>query len=117
MMDGLAFNKPALRRLYNISNRGKGTEGKITRAELHTTITLPTQYAFRQAVAVGKGGYGSPVVELSLRVMLCLIDKLPVEIVGEELVFATLRVRSTIVAQLRELADFVENYQPVGGDS
>lgn len=107
----MAFNMFALRRLYNQKNIGRGQPGTETRIRLHTTVTGPTFYALGQQVPVQKGGYAAPVVELSLRTILYLAGSLRLETVGEELSQAMLSDRDGVAKHLRELADFVENYQ------
>lgn len=104
------MNKNALRRLYNIGNKGSGTAGKKTRYDFHATVTYPTYIALTQTVPVGQGGYGSSVIELSIRILLTLIGRLDPTVVSEELTLATLSGRSTVTQNLRKMADLIDNY-------
>lgn len=108
---GAAFNKFVLRRLYNPDNVGRGTEGRKTRVDLHTTITGPTYYALGHEVPLQKGGYAAPVVELGIRVLLYLAGILSLETVGEELTMAMSLGNMTIYERLLKLAKFVGDYE------
>lgn len=107
-----AFNRIALRRLYNKGNVGRGQEGVTSRASLHTTITYGTFVALGNVIPLKKGGYAAPVVELGIRLILALVGSAKVETVGEEFFHAVLPVRSTVVDNLRKMADYIEAYKP-----
>lgn len=98
-----AFNLHALRRLYNKDQQGRGEQGVKNRYDMHPTITHLTFLALVKSVPVGRGQYGSPVIELSLRVMLCLIGVMPVDTVADELANAV-NDRTAIVSNLIKLA-------------
>lgn len=100
------FNLFALRRLYNEENAGRGKEGVKSRYDMHPTIRHQTFLALIQSVPVGRGQYGSSVVELSLRIMLALLGKVPIEAVAEELAVA-LKERSTVVTNLIKMAKLI----------
>jgi hypothetical protein len=112
MPESHAFNKFALRRLYNLGNQGRGTARTQTRASLHTTISYPTYLALGNLVPVKKGGYGGPVVELGIRLLLYLVGSLSLNTLGEELAQVMLRVRPDVATRLRLLASFIETYTP-----
>jgi len=102
------FNLFILRRLFNLENIGRGTVGERSRFEMHPTITWATYYALTRAVPTGRGQYGSPVLELGLRLLLALSTgsiKLPT--IAEELNKATLK-RRDVITRLRKLADLME---------
>lgn len=105
-----AFNLIALRRLYNRDNSGRGEIGRKTRERLHTTITYSTFLGLTKVVSVQKGGYGAPVVELAIRILLALIGSLDTSTVAEELLHATIPVKITVVEKLRAMADYIEKY-------
>lgn len=104
------FNLHTLRRLYNPENQGRGTEGKSTRFDIHPTITRITFLMLTKVVPVGKGRYGSPVMELALRVLLAVATRsIPIQKVAEELCLSVLD-RSTLVLSLKELTIEVQRY-------
>ncbi len=104
------FNLHTLRRLYNPENQGRGTEGKKSRYDMHPTITHLTYLLLTRAVPTGKGCYGSPVVELALRLMLVVTGRsLPIEKIAEELSLAVLD-RASLVRNLQALAYEIQKY-------
>jgi hypothetical protein len=105
------FNLIALRRLYNPGNVGRGVAGRETRASLHTTITYPSFNALGTFISIKKGGYGAPVIELAIRIVIYLCGGFSKETVAGEIAMAMLPIRLTVVTRLRELADTVENYR------
>lgn len=68
-----AFNKFALRRLYNVQHAGRGERGVVRRKEYKVTLRFITFLALRELVDVGPGQYGSVVTELSIRTMIALM--------------------------------------------
>ena len=104
------FNLFTLRRLFNPGNAGRGAQGEIRRVDFHATLTPVTMYTLGQRVPRGQGRYTSPVVELSLRIVLALIGALNLDTVAEEIAVAFTQ-RSTIVMRLKMLAAKVEAYQ------
>lgn len=102
------FNLYVLRRLFNLDNVGRGTEGERSRYEMHPTITWKTYFALTRVVPVGRGQYGSPVLELAIRLLLATsVGSLKITTVAEELNRALLK-RQDFIARLRELADVME---------
>jgi hypothetical protein len=102
------YNLYVLRRLFNLENIGRGTQGERTRYEMHPTVTWATYYALTRAVPVGRGQYGSPVLELALRLLLaCSTGSIKIVTVAEELNRAVLK-RKDFIARLRQLADAME---------
>jgi hypothetical protein len=73
------LNKFVLRRLYNKGNIGRGEEGVSRRKEFKITLTPNTYLALSKLIPVGPGQYGSPVMELSLRMMLASMGSLGTE--------------------------------------
>lgn len=106
------FNLFVLRRLFNRNNAGRGLVGEKRRYEFHPTITFATMHALTRSVPTGHGKYSSPVVELSMRLVLCLVGMLSVETVGEELAVALLD-RNQAATNLVKLATFITNYAPI----
>lgn len=103
------FNLYVLRRLFNLENIGRGTVGERTRFEMHPTITWATYYALTRVVPVGRGQYGSPVLELALRALLALgTGSIKIATVAEELNHSLLK-RKDFIARLRQLADAMED--------
>lgn len=103
------FNLYVLRRLFNAENVGRGTEGEKSRYEMHPTITWATYWALTRVVPVGRGQYGSPVLELAIRLLLaCSAGSIKIKTVAEELNRSVLK-RKDFIARLRELADAMEN--------
>lgn len=104
------FNLHTLRRLYNPANSGRGTEGLKSRYDLHPTITHLTYLLLTRAVPVGKGSYGSPVIELAIRLMVTVVCRaMPIEKVAEELALSVLD-RASLVQNLQALAQAVQLY-------
>lgn len=102
------YNLHVLRRLFNLENVGRGTAGDRSRYEMHPTITWATYFALTRVVPVGRGQYGSPVLELALRLLLATsTGTIKIATVGEELNRALLK-RKDFIARLRELADAME---------
>lgn len=104
------FNLHTLRRLYNPENVGRGTEGKKSRYDLHPTLTYMTYLILTRAVPVGKGRYGSSVVELAIRLMMAVVCRsIPINKVAEELSLSVLD-RVTLAKNLKELAYEIQKY-------
>lgn len=103
------FNVFTLRRLFNSGQEGRGTAGEFTRYDLHPTITRLTHLVLTQVVPVGKGKYGSPIVELALRTIFAMVGKMPINGISEEIAVAVLD-RATVIKNLRAIADYIENY-------
>lgn len=102
------FNLFVLRRLYNLENLGRGTAGERSRYEMHPTITWTTYWALTRVVPVGRGQYGSPVLELALRMLLATgVGSLKIATVAEELNRAVIK-RKDFAARLRQLADAID---------
>jgi hypothetical protein len=103
------FNLYVLRRLFNSENIGRGTVGERSRFEMHPTITWATYWALTRVVPVGRGQYGSPVLELALRLLLATgIGSIKIATVAEELNRSLLK-RKDFIARLRQLADAMES--------
>lgn len=102
------FNLYVLRRLFNLENIGRGTVGERTRYEMHPTITWATYYALTRVVPVGRGQYGSPVLELATRLLLAAgTGSIKIATVAEELNRSLLK-RKDFIDRLRQLADAME---------
>ncbi len=102
------LNAFVLRRLNNPDNKGRVEPGQISRERFGMlTITAPTMMGLRDVVKVGKGGYGSPTTELSLRMLLTVLGRMRCDTIGEELALAV-RDRQATVRNLRCLADYIE---------
>lgn len=115
------FNKFVLRRLYHVDHEGRGEQGVIRRHPFKVTIRPTTFLALRNAIDVGKGQYGSPVVELALRVILTLVGEYSHEErtkVCEELVASVDRPQEVaqmlvfMAVQVQELSDTVKVKAP-----
>jgi len=103
------FNLYVLRRLFNLDNIGRGTQGERSRYEMHPTITWATYLALTRVVPVGRGQYGSPVLELALRLLLATgAGSLKIATVAEELNRAVIK-RKDFISRLRQLADAMES--------
>ncbi len=101
------INLYVLKRIFNKDYRGKGVKDVITRERFGMlTITAETMTALRTTVPVKRGGFGSPVTELSLRVLLALVGAVNVEDVGTELAYSVTN-RKMVEEKLRHLADMV----------
>lgn len=102
------FNLHTLRRLFRVGNIGRGLEGAKELGkdayDMHPTITRLTHYALTQVVPVGKGRYGSPVVEMSLRLMLAGLGTMSIPRIAEELSVAVTD-RTTFADRLHEIAN------------
>jgi hypothetical protein len=103
------FSVYVLRRLYN-KGSGRGSTGVVRRYEMKPTITFETRDALEQTVPTGPGKYGSPVMELALRLLLCLVGKFSIDYIAPELVYAVTD-RHKLVANLRLMADAIENFK------
>lgn len=102
------FNLFTLRRLYNKDNVGRLEPGSKSRYELHPTLTWITYYMLTRAVPVGRGQYGSPVIELAIRVLLCVVGRsIGFPTIAEEIKFA-IKDSKTVASNLRELANYID---------
>jgi len=101
------FNLHFLRRMYNEEGVGRGVAGKKNRYDLHPTIRHLTYWTLGKTVPVGRGGYGSPVIELAIRLLLVLVGRMkPTDVVDE--ILLSVNDRGSFVIRLRELADTIE---------
>jgi hypothetical protein len=104
------FNLHTLRRLYNTDNSGRGIEGIKGRYDLHSTITHISYLLLSRAVPIGRGCYGSSVVELALRVLMVIVYRgMSVHKIAEELSLAVLD-RASLVQNLQALAIAIQKY-------
>lgn len=105
------FNLFVLRRLYNAENVGRGTEGMKSRYDMHPTVTHLTYLFLTRAVPVGRGQYGSPVVELAIRILMVIVcGSIGVDKVAEEIVLAT-KDRVAVARNLQLLSEAVLRYK------
>jgi hypothetical protein len=102
------FNLFSLRRLYNIDNTGRGIKDKKSRYDMHTTITFITFYHLTKAIPVGRGMYGSAVVELAIRLLVAVVNKsVPLDKIAEELA-VSITDRSELSMNLKLLANLID---------
>jgi hypothetical protein len=94
-----------LRRIY-----GRSLDGVRNRTDIKISLTPETMNFMRQFVELGKGKYGSALVELAIRfacVMLSEGTDSDIRLVGSELLQGT--NSPYLVNNLRALATFIEN--------
>jgi hypothetical protein len=75
------YNNNKLRLLYPPGSTDEDTK----RRRLRITLTPETSEKLEALVYVGRGGYGSAIIELSLRFLLALSGKLDLEKVMSEI--------------------------------
>lgn len=106
------YNLWVLRRLFNPGHVGRGLEGAATigqnRYDMHPTVTRKTHLAYSQTVPVGKGKYGSPVVELALRLVLSCLGVISIDVVSQEFAKSIID-RHSFADNLRKLAGLIDN--------
>lgn len=108
------FNLFNLRRLYNPNHIGRGTEGLKSRYALHPTLTYPTYLLLTRTVPVGRGSYGSPVVEIAIRLLMATVCRsISIETIAGELSQAV-KDRATLARNLRDLSDAVLMHRMLG---
>lgn len=105
-----SFNLWGLKRLYKVNNKGNGIPGEKRRVHFHTSITPLTYQVLGDSIQLGKGSYASPLVELSIRIVLAMVGRIPILTVAQECAYGFLD-RVTLVQRLRELAAAIEAFK------
>lgn len=92
-----------LRKLYN-----KGSVATGTRRNIKITLTPETFKLLENEVPVGKGKFGSALIELSLRTFIVLVNNgEDIEYIAKEIAVAT--DSPYLAANLRLLAKYVDS--------